>query len=349
MLSPDLALNIAGATLALICVIGAFDIAHFHRRARLPEDTIGRFEAGIHLIRGVVYAAQLALLPNVRFSGLAYLLLVALYLVDVAVALVDVWIEPKARAPRGGLPRGEYFAHVVLSILAGVYLTHVAWGTMGWMNEPAGIALASNMAWPLRVLLGVMAAVCLLVTLYEALDLVGHGLSEPPPIHVRVHVPADIRALWDLTQDHRLHPRWDHRFSRIVMLSDTIRAGTEMRYERKVFGLTIRGLGRYKHHRPLAQSTFEFWSDDPRSLIRRGVGVWLYRAAPGGAELWTSYRYDVRWGGVGRVIDRFLFRPWMTRETGRSFQRLAREHFGVARPLARWSMGKPLPLRSASA
>lgn len=349
MLSPELALNIAGATLAAMCTIGAFDIAYFHRRACLPEDPAGRFETVLHVIRGVVYAAQLALLPNVRFSGLAYLLLVGVYLVDVAVALVDVWIEPKARASRGGLPRGEYFAHVVLSILAGVYLTHVAWGTVGWMSGPTELALEANMALPLRLLLGGMAAVCLLVTLYEALELVGHLLPEPPPIHVRVFVPADIRALWDRTQDHRLHPRWDHRFSRIVMLGETIRAGTEMRYERRMLGLTLRGFGRYKHHRPLAQSTFEFWSDDPRSLIRRGVGVWLYRAVPGGAELWTSYRYDVRWGGVGRLIDRFLFRPWMTRATGRSFQRLAREHFGVARPLARWSMGKPLPLRSAGA
>jgi len=34
-----------------------------------------------------------------------------------------------------------------------------------------------------------------------------------------------------------------------------------MRYERDLLGMTIRGFGRYKLHKPMRQSTFEFWSE----------------------------------------------------------------------------------------
>ena len=101
-----------------------------------------------------------------------------------------------------------------------------------------------------------------------------------------------------------------------------------MRYEKDLLGVTIRGGGRYKLHRPCRQSTFEFWSEDPRSLIRRGVGLWLYRAVGEGVvEFSTSYTYEVRWGGIGRWIDRSVFRPLFQRATERSFRRLAERYF----------------------
>ena len=69
--------------------------------------------------------------------------------------------------------------------------------------------------------------------------------------------------------------------------------------------------------------SFEFWSDDLRSLIRRGVGLWLYRPLPGGmVEFSTSYTYEVRWGLFGRLLDRLAFRPFFQAETERSFRRL---------------------------
>jgi hypothetical protein len=185
-----------------------------------------------------------------------------------------------------------------------------------------------------------------LVALYEGLDLLERALPRPGPLHVAVRLRAPLQAVWDVTQDHRLHPDWDHRFSRIDMLDNAIRStlggsarasraappnprtGTEMRYERAVLGMTLRGFGRYKLLRRLRQSTFEFWSDDPRSLIRRGVGLWLYRRLEGGlVEFRTSYTYDVRWGLIGRLIDRLAFRRFFQRETERSFRRLAERYF----------------------
>ena len=59
--------------------------------------------------------------------------LAALYVSDVATALADVLEEPKSRGPQGGLPRGEYFMHVVLSLLVGAYLLSV--GQAAWVDR----------------------------------------------------------------------------------------------------------------------------------------------------------------------------------------------------------------------
>ena len=170
--------------------------------------------------------------------------------------------------------------------------------------------------------------------------------------------------VWNLTQDHRLHPTWDHRFSRIVMAHEDalgrhqgplgrpdprIQSGTVMRYEKSLFGLVIDGFGRYKLHREGRQSTFEFWSDDPRSLIRRGVGLWLYTPlADGATEFSTSYTYEARWGLLGKVIDRWAFRPVFQRYTEQSFRRLARDYFGDRTPRVLGSTGRR-PRRFAEA
>jgi hypothetical protein len=310
-------------------LLGAFDIAWFHRRqARLCSRPDSRIEAWIHVARGVVYAVQFSLVPNARFGGAWYAAFVALFALDVAIAIADVLVEPASRRSLGGLPAGEYLAHVVLSVLAGAYLHALAVGTSSWRAFPSRIALEPHAPSLLRLALAALGAGSLLVALVEAIALLDLASPAPRPIHVSVLLRAPRRAVWDLTQDHRLHPAWDHRFSRIEMLDAAIGTGTRMRYEKDLLGLTIRGWGRYKLHAPLRQSTFEFGSDDVRSLIARGVGLWLYRDREGGmVEFSTSYTYEVRWGLFGRVFNRLVFRPLFQRETEQSFRRLARGWF----------------------
>ena len=322
-MSPAVAMLTPSLLLLVIGLLGAFDIAYFHwHRCGLGRRPESRTEVWIHVARGLIYAAQLAVVPTVRFGGAWYAAFVTLFIADVAIALLDVAVEPASRRSQGGLPPGEYFMHIVLSVLAGAYLHALAGATSGWSKLPTAITWAPAAPLPLRLTLGVMAAGCLAVAAFEALGLLLP--ARPRPLHVSVRLHTTLEELWAITQDHVLHPRWDHRFSRIEMLAERIETGTEMRYERTVLGLTLRGSGRYQLHRPLRQSTFAFWSDDPRSLILRGVGLWLYREiAPGLVELSTSYTYAVRWGTLGRLVDRLVFRPFFQRETERSFARLA--------------------------
>jgi len=322
MLTACIVLTIMGA-------VGAFDIAYFHTyKAQLGKRPESRLEAWVHVVRSFVYAVQFAVVPNVRLGGGYYIALVGFFVLDIAVAALDVAIEPASRRSQGGLSGGEYAAHMFLSVLAGIQLHAVFSASSGWRALPTAAVLEPHAPAALRIVLGIMAACSFTVALVELLGLVEAQWPKPRPIHVSVKLRASAQTVWDITQDHVEHPNWDHRFSRIIMLSDTIRTGTDMMYEKTICGITIRGWGRYKLHRPVKQSTFEFGSDDVRSLIRRGVGLWLYRPRPGGVlEFSTSYTYDVRWGLFGRLFDRLVFRPFFQRETERSFQRLAARHF----------------------
>ena len=201
----------------------------------------------------------------------------------------------------------------------------ITWGDWTGASE---IEVTGALPGWIRILMALMAAGSVLVALAEALSLWESTWPAPKPIHVKVRLKTSLEALWALTQDHRLHPTWDHRFSHIEMLAAEIRTGTQMLYEKKLLGMTVRGFGRYKLHKPMQQSTFEFWSDDWRSLIRRGAGLWRYTPVDGQTiEFATSYTYEVRWGLAGRWIDRLAFRPAFQWFTEQSFKRLARRYF----------------------
>jgi len=332
--------------LAAMGLLGAFDIFYFHRRCRLAHRPASRVEAALHVARGLIYTAQFALVPNVRCAGAWYAAFLALFGIDVAIAIADVVVEPSARRALGGLTGGEYLAHIVLSIFAGAYLYGTIAATLPWARQATALSLApAALPAPLRLLLAALAIGCALVTLLELLEIVDALLGAPRPVHVSVRLAAPRAQVWAVTQDPLFHPEWDHRFSRIIMLGDEIRTGTRMRYEKQLLGLTIQGFGRYKLHRPERQSTFEFWSDDPRSLIRRGVGLWRYTDAAGGTLFTTSYTYEVRWGVLGRLLDRGLFRRLFQQETERSFARLARLRFAAgASPVAGAAGRKPARL-----
>jgi hypothetical protein len=319
--------------LACIGLLGAFDIAYFHTKTcRLTTRPECRREAWLHVVRGFVYTAQFWIVPNVRFTGAWTLAVAALFAVDALTAAMDILEEPRARAPQGGLPGGEYLMHMVLSVLVGAMLACIGRATLARAGLPSAVVFEGQVPLLLRAALGVMGLVCTGVAVTETLALIDAGLPAPAPIHVSIVLAAPRCAVWAVTQDHVRHPTWDHRFSKITMLADQIGTGTCMRYEKRLApGMTIRGWGRYKLHRPERQSTFAFGSRDRRSLIVEGVGLWLYRDVVVRGELRTefrtSYTYRVRWGLVGRLFDRVVFRPLFQRETERSFARLARLYF----------------------
>jgi hypothetical protein len=319
----------SGLLLLAIGLLGALDVFFFHRRhSRITDRRDARVEAWIHVARGVVYTLQFVLIPNVRFAGAWYAAFGLLFAVDVVIAIADVLVEHDTRRSVGGLPRGEYLAHIVLSVMVGALLYSLALHTHGWLAEPTTLALAPSMPLELRLVLAGFAVGCIATTLGDVARILTN--TPPPPVHVAVRLAAPLSEVWRMTQDHHLHPAWDHRFSRIEMLAARIETGTQMRYEKRMCGMVIRGFGRYKLHKPMRQSTSEFWSDDWRSPSRRGVGLWRYSPCAGGVEFRTAYTYEVRWGLVGRVLDRLVIRRWFQRETERSFARLRRDYFGDA-------------------
>ncbi len=336
--------------LLAIGLLGAFDVVYFHVwRGRLQERPECQREVLWHTARHLIYALQFLWVSHLRLQGAALALLGVLYAADVFVAWADVWEERDSRAPQGGLPRGEYFMHVVLSVLVGLYLMsvfHAVWPDRllptGVRVDPPSVPVA------LRALMTVMGVTALGTFTRDLLRwrafLRAPVAAAPPPrrIVVEALIPAPVETVWERTQDPELHTRWDVRFTSIRYLPEADARGFHlMDYRTHLgFGLEIKGWGRYLANTPLVRSTFEFGSDDLRSVILEGRGLWLYERRPEGTFFKTVFDYQTRYGVVGELVDAVLFRPVMQLGTEWGFETLRRwcagDEGALARGRSRW-------------
>lgn len=145
-------------------------------------------------------------------------------------------------------------------------------------------------------------------------------------IVVEAIIPCEVETLWERSQNPDLHILWDIRFSHIKYLEELDDKGFRlMDYRTKIgFGMEIKGIGRYLQNTPLKHSTFEFESDDWKSIIKIGRGIWQYKPCAEGTYFRTVYDYETNYGFFGAIIDRILFRPMMQLATEWSFETLRR-------------------------
>lgn len=147
-------------------------------------------------------------------------------------------------------------------------------------------------------------------------------------IYVEILVRAPMDALWAHTQTPVLHERWDLRFSEIDYLPRIDdRSPQRFRYATRIgFGLAVSGEGETTGQRDLPDGTstsaLRFTSDARLSIIREGSGYWKYIPARDGVRFLTWYDYRTRFGAVGAVADRWIFRPLIGWATAWSFDRL---------------------------
>ncbi len=147
-------------------------------------------------------------------------------------------------------------------------------------------------------------------------------------IYVEILVRAPMDALWRHTQTPALHERWDLRFSRIDYLPRSSETEPQrFRYATRIgFGLQVAGEGESVGEQDLANSSrssaLKFGSGDSLSIIREGTGYWKYIPTPDGILFLTWYDYRNRFGAVGALFDRFVFRPLIGWATAWSFDRL---------------------------
>ena len=149
-----------------------------------------------------------------------------------------------------------------------------------------------------------------------------------PGIYVERLIRSDIEKVWEQTQRPELHEPWDLRFSKIEYLPRASEAEPQrFKYTTRIgFGLQIAGQGESTGNREqttgLRTSALKFWSEDPKSLIEEGSGYWQYIPTESGVRFLTWYDYRTRFGPLGRLFDRLLFRPLLGWATAWSFDRL---------------------------
>jgi hypothetical protein len=143
-------------------------------------------------------------------------------------------------------------------------------------------------------------------------------------IVVEAIIPAPVEVVWERSQVPEQHTAWDIRFNHIVYLDKTDDRGYHlMDYRTNVaLGITINGYGWYLTNSVHSHSSFEFDSDDWKSIIRNGRGIWLYRSCSEGTLFKTVYDYEVRHGWIGRVLDAAIFRSLLQLATEWGFETL---------------------------
>jgi hypothetical protein len=136
-----------------------------------------------------------------------------------------------------------------------------------------------------------------------------------------------MEQLWDATQDPALHQRWDVRFGSIAYLPKVDGEPQRFTYATTVApGVTVGGTGESLGERDRPDGTrwsgLTFWANDRRSIIDAGAGYWRYVPTGDGIRFLTRYDYRPRWGRLGELLDRAVFRPAFGWATAWSFDRL---------------------------
>ena len=145
------------------------------------------------------------------------------------------------------------------------------------------------------------------------------------PLYIETTINCEFDKLWNHTQNPKIHQKWDLRFSEINYLKKENEFDPQLfEYSTKIgFGFKITGVGQSfaTKTKPNDESTsvLKFSSDNKLSLIKKGSGYWKYKTVRNGIQFYTGYDYDTRWGIIGEVIDKVLFRPLIKWATAISF------------------------------
>jgi hypothetical protein len=147
------------------------------------------------------------------------------------------------------------------------------------------------------------------------------------PVYVESRIQAPVDDVWAATQEPGAHQRWDVRFGSITYLPREDGEAQRFTYATTVVpGLTVAGTGESLGERDRPDGTrwsgLRFWAKDRRSIIDAGAGYWRYVPTEDGVRFLTRYDYRPRWGRVGELVDRVVFRPLFGWATAWSFDRL---------------------------
>lgn len=130
--------------LAIQGVIGAFDTLYYHEwRARLPAR--GRRaapELKLHAARDFFYAVLFATLPWIAWQGMWVLVLVGVFVAEIALTLTDFVVEIAVRKQLGDVYAGERVTHAVMGILYGAMVAKVIPIMVIWWERPTALVVA---------------------------------------------------------------------------------------------------------------------------------------------------------------------------------------------------------------
>lgn len=144
-------------------------------------------------------------------------------------------------------------------------------------------------------------------------------------LYIETQIKCDLDTLWTKTQEPSVHQQWDLRFSEISYLPKNDSTDPQkFQYSTKIgFGIKLNGIGESVATKTKdngeSTSVLKFSSDNNISIIKLGSGYWKYVPEGDGIKFYTGYDYETRWGFLGKLFDKFIFRPLMIWATAWSF------------------------------
>jgi hypothetical protein len=133
-----LQLNIADTAMLLLgaSTIGVVDVFWFHlHKFRLYRQQSSAAEEAVHLASYTAFIGLGAALLSQGGDGAGHGLVLALFGVQLVLTATDVLLEPRSRAPLGGLPAVEYLFHILVTFGIGG-----AAATFWWTTRTDGAA-----------------------------------------------------------------------------------------------------------------------------------------------------------------------------------------------------------------
>lgn len=115
------------AIMSVVAPLAAIDVLYFHLyRFRLYSHRASQLETVTHLMRGLLFGVAAFVLTHGEPHGAWFWVITGLVVVDFGNNLADVILEPRSRAPLGGLPPLEYVIHIIgataSGLIAGVWV-----------------------------------------------------------------------------------------------------------------------------------------------------------------------------------------------------------------------------------
>jgi hypothetical protein len=161
--------------LLLQMLLGAFDTLYHHEiKEQLPYRCGASAELGVHGVRALLYAIIAAGLAWFEWRGWMALALAALFVVEIALTLLDFVIEDRTRK----LPASERVTHALLAVNGGALLLALAVILLAWWAEPTQLAYADHgwRSWLLSMAaLGLIGSGCRDLHAARKLSAMGHG------------------------------------------------------------------------------------------------------------------------------------------------------------------------------
>ncbi len=128
--------------LGLIAVIDEIYYHYYKEKIHLKKDC--KLENKLHLIRQISCAIIFFAVAHLKLTGVYAILMLIFLFFDIVNGFYDVYIEPKSRKSSSGLPAGEYFLHMLLSFISGIFYFNYISHLIEQPNSPSKLLFDSK-------------------------------------------------------------------------------------------------------------------------------------------------------------------------------------------------------------